>query len=350
MIGLALVTFVSVFAQGLRAGFNDAVDKLFVADYALTSQNGFIPLTSEASKALEDEPGVQVVSAIRAGSGRAFGETINVTGVDPEVNDVVAIEWAEGSPAVPRRLGRDGAFVSNDYAKDHDLRIGSPIALETPTARILQLRLEGIFDPPTGGSPFGQVTISQRLFDSAYPSPSDLMSLVDVRGGVTDVNTKRLEQALRGFPDAKVQTESDFKENQARGINNLLSLLYVLLALSIVISLFGVVNTLVLTVFERTRELGMLRAVGMTRRQVRRMIRHESVVTALIGGVLGIVIGVFLGALIIEALKDEGLVFALPWVRLVLIALAAIVVGIVAAVFPARRASRLNVLEALQYE
>jgi ABC-type antimicrobial peptide transport system permease subunit len=339
-----------VFAQGLRAGFNDAVDKLFVADYAVTSQNGFIPLTSEASRALEGKPGVQVVSAIRAGSGRAFGDTINVTGVDRRVNDVVAIEWAKGSPAVPGRLGDDGTFVSKNYAKDHHLVVGSPIAVQTPTARVLHLRLKGIFDPPSGGSPFGQVTISQRLFDSVYPSPTDLMTLVDVKGGVTDANTKRLEQALTPFPDAKVQTEDDFKQNQAKGINDLLSLLYVLLALSILISLFGIVNTLVLTVFERTRELGMLRAVGMTRRQVRRMIRHESVVTALIGGVLGIVVGIFLGILIIEALKDEGLVVALPWLRLVVFVIAAIVVGIVAAVFPARRAARLNVLEALQYE
>jgi ABC-type antimicrobial peptide transport system permease subunit len=176
------------------------------------------------------------------------------------------------------------------------------------------------------------------------------MTLVDVRGGVTPENTARLKQELQGFPDAKVQTQSDFKKNQEQGINSLLTLLYVLLALSIVISLFGIVNTLVLTVFERTRELGMLRAVGMTRRQVRRMIRHESIVTSLIGGVLGLAIGIFLGALIIQALKDQGLAFALPWGTLIVFLLATIVVGIIAAVFPARRASRLNVLEALQYE
>jgi putative ABC transport system permease protein len=110
------------------------------------------------------------------------------------------------------------------------------------------------------------------------------------------------------------------------------------------------VNTLVLTVFERTRELGMLRAVGMTRRQVRRMIRHESVVTSLIGGALGIVLGIFLAVLVTRALSDEGIVFAVPYGSIVVFVIAAIVVGIVAAIFPARRASRLNVLEALQYE
>jgi ABC-type antimicrobial peptide transport system permease subunit len=118
----------------------------------------------------------------------------------------------------------------------------------------------------------------------------------------------------------------------------------------VVISVFGIVNTLVLTVFERTREIGMLRAVGMTRRQVRRMIRHESVVTSLIGGVLGIVVGIFLGLLIIRALKDEGLVYAVPVGSVAAFVAATIVIGIIAAVFPARRAARLNVLEALQYE
>jgi ABC-type antimicrobial peptide transport system permease subunit len=124
----------------------------------------------------------------------------------------------------------------------------------------------------------------------------------------------------------------------------------VLLALSVIVSVFGIVNTLVLTVFERTREIGMLRAIGMTRRQVRRMIRYESIVTSLIGGVLGIVVGVFLGLLIIKALKDQGLIYAVPVGTLLIFVLATIVIGILAAIFPARRAARLNVLQALQYE
>jgi len=152
------------------------------------------------------------------------------------------------------------------------------------------------------------------------------------------------------FPDAKVQTKAQFKSNQLKGLDLLLNLLYVLLSLSIVISLFGIVNTLVLTVFERTRELGMLRAVGMTRRQVRRMIRHESIVTALIGATLGISIGFVLAALVTTELSSQGFVFAVPYASIVVFVLAAILVGIIAAVFPARRAARLNVLEALQYE
>ena len=159
----------------------------------------------------------------------------------------------------------------------------------------------------------------------------------------------RIQQAaLARFPDAKIQTRDQFISSQESGINLLLKLLYVLLSLSIIISLFGIVNTLVLTVFERTRELGMLRAVGMTRRQVRRMIRHESIVTALIGAALGIPVGIVLALMVGKAIKYPA--FTIPVGTLVVFIVAAILAGIVAAIFPARRAGKLNILEALQYE
>jgi putative ABC transport system permease protein len=147
----------------------------------------------------------------------------------------------------------------------------------------------------------------------------------------------KLDQALQGFPNAKVQDRDEFKKNQASFLKNILNILYVLLALSVIVSLFGIVNTLVLTIFERTRELGMLRAVGMTRWQVRSMIALESVVTALIVAVLLIV-------------RVDFLVVSWPVTSLFVFALVAVLAGIVAAIFPAQRAARLNVLEALQYE
>jgi putative ABC transport system permease protein len=167
---------------------------------------------------------------------------------------------------------------------------------------------------------------------------------------VSDANTSRLNISLNSFPDSKIQTAAQFKKTQEDDINKLLNVLYGLLGLSVIISLFGVVNTLVLSVFERTREIGMLRAVGMTRRQVRRMIRYESIVTALIGGALGIVVGVFLAILTTQALSDEGIVLTIPWSTIGIFVLATILAGMLAAILPARRAARLNVLEALQYE
>jgi putative ABC transport system permease protein len=208
--------------------------------------------------------------------------------------------------------------------------------------------VRGIFKPPTGGSPFGPVTISDTTWDRIYDSPQNLFSFVRMHGGETDANKAALERQLKAFPDAKVQTKQEFIDNQISGLNAILNVLYVLLALSVVVSLFGIINTLVLTVFERTRELGMLRAIGTTRWQVRNMIGFESVITALMGGVIGIVLGLVLGGLL--AARIDFIVFTLPWRQLILFAVASIVVGLLAAFFPAQRAGKLNILEALQYE
>jgi putative ABC transport system permease protein len=192
------------------------------------------------------------------------------------------------------------------------------------------------------------VTISSRRFDKLFTQPEDLFVFVTVNGGVTDTNTTNLDHALVAFPNAKVQDQQEFKDNQASGLNSTLNILYVLLALSVLVSLFGIVNTLVLTVFERTRELGMLRAVGMTRGQVRRMIRYESVITALIGAAIGIALGIVLSVLLIA--RVDFIVLSWPITSLIIFVVVAIAAGLIAAIFPARRASRLNVLEALQYE
>jgi putative ABC transport system permease protein len=271
-----------------------------------------------------------------------------VTAVTPNSADAINLDWKDGSQAVFSELGADGAFVDDGFAEDHDLTVGSPITITTPAGKKLELTVKGIFDPPAGGSPFGNVTFSSETFDANYDQPQNLYSFVKTNGGVTDANTASLEQALADFPNAKSQTREEFKDNQVSFLNNILNILYVLLALSVVVSLFGIVNTLVLTVFERTRELGMLRAIGMTRRQVRRMIRYESVITALIGAALGIVLGIVLAGLLVW--RVDFIDFSVPVGQLVVFAIAAIIVGIIAAIFPARRAARLNPLQALQYE
>ena len=183
---------------------------------------------------------------------------------------------------------------------------------------------------------------------SEVPSPENLFSFVKMTGGTSETNQAALDDALKEFPNAKAQTRESFISSQIRPFKQILNILYILLALSVLISLFGIVNTLVLTVFERTREIGMLRAVGMTRRQVRRMIRHESIITALIGAMLGIVLGVALAALII--VKVDFLVFSFPTTQVIVFVVAAIIVGIIAAIFPARRAAGLDPLEAIAYE
>ncbi len=207
---------------------------------------------------------------------------------------MLKLNWQDGTNTDLDTLGMTGAILTKGYAKNHDLTVGSPIRLETPGAKYLNLRVHAIVAPPQGGSPLGTVTISSQAFDSVYPNPQNVFTFVNTPGGVTPENTAKLNAVLDAYPDAKIQTQAEFIHTQEQGINQFLILLYVLLGLSIIVSLFGIVNTLILTVFERTREIGMLRAVGMTRRQTRRMIRHEAVITALLGAALGIPVGLVL--------------------------------------------------------
>jgi putative ABC transport system permease protein len=349
MIGLALVTLVAVLAAGITSTFRGAVNKLWGgADYAVTAQNNFSPIPVAAADAAAKASGVAAVGNVRTGDAKAFNKRIFATAVNPATAQIFTLDWKEGSAKVLADLGADGAFVDDGYAKKHHLALGSPVEVTFANGRKATLHIRGIFKPPAGGSPFGPVTMSAATWDRFNENPKNLYSFVRMRGGQTDANRKALEAKLASFPNAKVASREQFIDNQISGLNSILNILYVLLALSVVVSLFGIVNTLVLTVFERTRELGMVRAIGMTQRQVRRMIRHESVITALIGGVLGIVLGIVLGALLVA--RVDFIEFTLPYFSLLVFGVAAIVVGIVAAIFPARRAARLNVLEALQYE
>jgi putative ABC transport system permease protein len=349
MIGLALVTLVAVIAAGITKSFRGAVNDLWISGYAITAQNNFDPIPVAAGNAAAHTPGVQAIANVRVGDAQIFGGVHQATAVNPGGSQIFRMDWLDGgSNAVMAQLGAHGAFVDDGFAKKHHLTIGSPLKLTAPTGKTLDLHVVGIFNPPTGGSPFGPVTISDAAWDQIYDSPQNIFSFVRMRTGETDANKAALEQQLKTFPNAKVQTKKEFIDNQISGLNAILNVLFVLLALSVIVSLFGIVNTLVLTVFERTRELGMLRAVGMTRRQVRRMIRSESVITALMGGVIGIALGLVLGGLL--AARVDFIVFALPWFQVIIFAIAAVVVGLLAAIFPARRAAKLNVLEALQYE
>jgi putative ABC transport system permease protein len=349
MIGLALVTLVSLLAAGIVASFRGAVNNIWRnADYAITAQNNFDPIPIAASDAVKKTPGVIEVSDVRAGEALAFGKKIAITAVNPPAANVFNLDWTHGSAAVMANLGTDGVFIDKDYAKSHHLEIGSPVPLTFADGSQELLNVKGIFDPPTGGSPFGRVTMSTSVFDKHTTNPENVFSFVVMKGGQTAANQAALDKTLQDFPNAKAATRQKFIDNQISGLSSILNILYVLLALSVVVSLFGIVNTLVLTVFERTREIGMLRAIGMTRRQVRRMIRHESVITALIGAAIGIALGVVLAALLIA--RVDFIILSIPVGQLIIFALAAILVGIIAAIFPARRASRLNVLQALQYE
>jgi putative ABC transport system permease protein len=345
MIGLALVTFVAVLGAGVRDSFQNALDRQFDADYVITSQDGWAPFVPAAGDAAAKADGVTDATSIRSDRGLVGKAQVTVNGIDSAtLAGLYRFDWVEGSDATLGRLDGDGAVVKKAFANDNDLAVGERFTLRNPSGEPVELVVAGIYQPPRVGEVLGGVVMGVDLFDRSFARPQNAFTLV--RGS----SQEALERAVAKFPDAKVATQATYFEDQTSFLGQLLNLLYVLLALSVVVSLFGMVNTLVLSVFERTRELGMLRAIGMTRRQVRRMIRHESVVTALIGAGLGLPLGVFLGAAVTHALGEYGVAFSLPVGSLVAFTVVAVVAGMLAAILPARRASRLNVLAALQYE
>jgi|SRR5215211_1848996 len=353
MIGLALVTLVATLGAGLKSTTRSALEDQVRSDYVVTSDNGFDPFTSSAGDAVARVPGVAVASSVRNDKGSAFGSDVSVTGVDPAtIGNVYDYRWDEGSDLALLRLGFDGAVVRNQFADDHDLSLGDRFTVTTPQGKRVPLVVRGIYKPPAEQLDplLGAVTLAKRAFDAHFPRPKDLFAFVDTTRGVTPETTAALDRALRPYPDAVLRTKAAWIDKRAGGLDKILNIFYVLLALSIVVSLFGMINALALSVFERTRELGMLRAVGLTRRQTRRMIRYESVITALIGAALGLPLGILLAAVVTRALRDLDVSFALPLVTIVVFAVVAMIAGTLAAVLPARRASRLNVLEALQYE
>ena len=350
MIGLALIAFVATLGAGLRHSVTDALDKQVKADYVLTpSTRGSESFPIQATTALAGVRGVHV-SDIRTDRANVLGTSTNVAGVEPAtIGRVYRFAWNHGSDQVLSHLG-DGAIVDSGYASKHHLTVGSRLKIQASNGTTRQLTVAATYHPPQADPVLPNVVISQATFDRTFPRPQDSEAFLKVDGGASGAMTADLKRALAAYPDAKVQTRAAWVTTQGKSFDQVLDLFYVLLALSVIISVFGMINTLVLAVFERTRELGMLRAIGMSRRQMRRMIRHESVVTALIGAALGLPLGVLLAALATRAAGGLGLGFHLPAQQLAAFVLLAVVAGIWAAVLPARRAARLNVLEALQYE
>ena len=351
MIGVALVTFVAVFATGIKRSTTNALDRQIQADYVVNGRDGWSSIDPAAAAAIRDVPGVRAVTGIAQDEALVEGEKVTVDGVDPvALGRVFRFDWKEGGEESLAALARDGAIVDDAYAEQQDLRLGSPLEITSVSGAKLSLRVAGISDPPAFDAlSLGDVTISKASYDRAFETRQDRFTFVDA-DRADGATTAALERRLDAFPDAKLQTASTFTDAQADAIDPLLMLFTVLLALAVIVSLFGIVNTLVLSVFERTRELGMLRAVGMTRRQVRRMVRHESVITALIGSTLGIAVGMFLAALATAALSEYEVEFAVPVGQLVAFTVVAALAGVVAAILPAARAAKLDPLAALQYE
>ncbi len=352
MIGLALVTFVTVFAAGLKSSVAQVIDENFEGGLVIQNTDGFSPIPSGAAAAARKVPGVKLVATIRSTEAKLLGQgaKAKVTAPTSDVGEAVDVGWKKGGPRTLRQLGNGEAVISDSFASDHDLEVGDRFRLLSQSGAKPAFRVAGEFDSKAGV--FGSVVITQVVMARAFDQTQDTIDFVIARPGA---NPAKVQAALtagaeRAFPTAEVLNQQELKESREEQVDQLVNLFYALLILAIVISLFGIANTLALSIHERTRELGMLRAIGMSRRQVRTMIRYEAVITALIGGILGMVLGVIFAALISQPLKDEGFVLSYPVGSLIVLLILAGFAGVLAAIPPARRASRLDVLDSLQYE
>jgi putative ABC transport system permease protein len=351
MIGLALVTFVTVFAAGLKSSIANTIDENFKSDVILQNTDGFSPIPRDAVTAASDVDGVANISAVTYGSGEYKGEQIRVAGIDPEtINGVLSLDFVDGSPAVLRGLNDREAVADEAWADSKGLEVGDTVSVRTPLEKRAIYTIRGEIEG--GLDLFGKMLVNDATLQPLFGADQPSLAFVRLEHGASAAMVQSDLEAARAarYPTVEVQNQEQLKENQESQVNALLLLVYALLSLAVIVSLFGIVNTLALSIHERTRELGMLRAVGMSRRQVRTMVRYEAVITALIGAILGMVLGVLMAALVSRPLADEGFTLSYPIATLILLLALAALAGVVAAIGPARRASRIDVLRALAYE
>jgi putative ABC transport system permease protein len=351
MIGIALVAFIATLTNGMKASNREAIEEQVAADYVVTSLDGYTPFVAAAGDALAASPVPETVTSVRSEAGQVDGETAEIGGIEPEtIAEAYVFDWREGDDGVLATLGTENAIVSSNYAEDHDIAVGDELTINSTADRQANVTVVGTFEPPPFYPLLESVNVSTELFDSLYDRPRNRWTWANVAGESTDEGRAQMEEAISGFPDTQLETREEWIQREDSDFNEFISFLYVMLTLAVFVSIFGMINTLVLSVYERTREIGMLRAIGMTRRQIRRMIRQESIITALIGAAIGLPLGIFLAALVNRALSEYDVRFAVPWAQLVVLTIVAIVIGMLAAIMPARRAAKLNPLEAIAYE
>jgi putative ABC transport system permease protein len=352
MIGLAVVVFVTVFAAGIKSSIATAVDDSFQGELVIQNNDGFSPISPRAAVAARQVRGVQLVSTVRAAQAKLLdgGGKPRVSALGRDAGAVLTIDWTEGGPRTLDALNDGQVIISKSFADDNGFEPGDQVRFLTQTGAKPRLRVVGEFEDKA--NLLGSAIVTQGLMSRDFEQRDDLFDFVKLAPGAdaSTVQGRLIALMDREFPVAEVRNQQELKENQENQVNQLLGLIYALLALAVIVSLFGISNTLALSIHERTRELGMLRAIGMSRRQVRTMIRYEAVITALIGAILGLVLGVIFAALISQPLKDEGFTLTYPIGSLFVLFVLAGFAGVLAAIPPARRASRLDVLESLQYE
>lgn len=351
MIGVAVVSVVAILASSLKQSITDQITQNFgTVDFQIQSSAFADPSITGVSPAVAEQlaqlPEVAVVSPMSFGFWKTEdGSDRQLISVDPETLELVFVaDVQSGSVA---GLADGGVMLQADTAADLEVGVGDTITMEFPITGVEQVEVDATFT----GEGLSSYLISNDFFDDRFSNKLDFMVFVNLAEGV-DLTTGRaaVERVLEPYPNVELSDQAEFIENQKAQIDVLLTIINALLFLAVFIALLGIVNTLALSIFERKRELGLLRAVGMTRRQVRRMIRWEAVITALYGTFLGLVLGILLGWAVVSALADEGLTLGFPFQLLLTYVVFAAIGGVLASIWPSFRGARTNVLEAISYE
>ena len=350
MVGIGLVVFVAVFVDGLKSSFFDALDKTVRSDLIIIGEN-FGSLPAGIVGVTQSAPGVASALGVGFAEVEVGGKHESLNAVDPAgARAAVRFDWQKGgSDKLLDLLGTDGAIVERGFAESHDLSIGDNFRVTTIDGKKIGFQVIGEYKDP---QLFTGFTVSDAAFRRVSTDGEIGVLLAAFKSGIDAKGGKGGVAAAiaKSYPQAKVRTRAEYKDFVGKQANLILTIFYALLAFSVLISLVGVVITLLLSIYERTREIGMMRAVGTTRGQIRAIVRSESVITCAIGGLIGLGVGLFLGWVMIKGLEDEVLSFSVPVGTLIVVFVLAVIAGVLAAVFPARRAARLNPLEALHYE
>jgi putative ABC transport system permease protein len=349
MIGLALVLFVSVYASGVRTATRHAISRTFAADFAIGSQDGATSIPAVSARAVAATPSVLAASPIKTASAHLAGAGgVGVAGIDPSsIGQVYRFNWVGAAPAL-QTLGPGDVLLEHDTARAAGVRLGQRIMLRGADGLRASFAVAGVY---SDRGLLRGLALPLQGFDGLFHQSRLQEVLVKLTPG-TDFSAAatQLRRALSGLPGVVARSERQLADQATARVNGVLVLFYALLAMVAVMALLGLVNALSLSIHERTRELGVLRSLGMTRRQVRALIRDESVITAAIGTLVGAVLGIALAWVVTRPLSAQGIGFRLPWTQLLLLVAVGLLVGVLAALPPAARAARIDLLSAIAYE
>ena len=348
LVGVGVVGFFTVLSASIKHSIETIIDRSVTGDFVVDSGTfgGMGGLSPALAEDLNRLPEIDAASGVRYGEADLAGGNEFITAVDPQTfSQIVDTKVTEGSL---EDLGDDGLAVFSDTAKEENLAMGDEVTVRFAQTGEQSFRVVAIFDR---NDLTGDYIMSTDAFAANVPDQFDSQVYVTLASGVSmEEGRAAIESVADAYPQARVQDQEEFKDSQAAQINQLLGLVYAMLAFAIIIALMGIANTLSLSIHERTRELGLLRAVGMTRSQMRSSVRWESVIIAVFGTLGGLVIAVFFSWAAVSAADEEALTFTFPLGSLLILVVLAALAGVLAGLRPASRAAKLDVLRAIATE